>query len=83
MFSGVFFPIILFPPWLRIISYLLPFTYALRALRATIMNGAALIDIALDMAILIGFVAILLPLSIWALRYAIRKMKETGELMHY
>jgi len=83
VFSGVFFPILVLPPWLRIISYLLPFTYALRALRATLMGGASLADISLDIAILVGFVIVLLPLSIWALRYAIRRMKDTGELMHY
>lgn len=83
VFSGVFFPIELFPPWLRIISYLLPFTYALRALRGALMDGAALPDLAGDIAILLGFTAVLLPLSYWALRYAIRRMKERGELTHY
>ncbi len=83
VFSGVFFPILVFPPWLRIISYLLPFTYALRALRGALMAGASLGDLALDVAILLGFAVVMIPLSIWALRYAIRKMKNTGELMHY
>jgi ABC-2 type transport system permease protein len=83
VFSGVFFPILVFPPWLRIISYLLPFTYALRALRGALMGGASLVDLALDVTILFGFAVVLIPLSIWALRYAIRRMKDTGELMHY
>ena len=81
--SGVFFPIAIFPPWLRIISYLLPTTYALRALRGALMGGASLADLALDIVILLGFAAVLTPLSIWALRYAIRRMKDTGELAHY
>ena len=83
VFSGVFFPIEIFPPWLRIISYLLPFTYALRALRGALMGGASLADMALDIAILVGFAVVFIPLSIWALRYAIRRMKDTGELVHY
>jgi ABC-2 type transport system permease protein len=83
VFSGVFFPIEIFPPWLRIISYSLPFTYALRALRGAMMGGASLADLALDIAILLGFAVLLIPLSIWALRYAIRRMKDTGELVHY
>jgi len=83
VFSGVFFPIELFPPWLRIISYLLPFTYALRALRGALMGGASLAELALDIAVLLGFAVVLLPLSFWALRFAIRRMKETGELAHY
>jgi ABC-2 type transport system permease protein len=83
VFSGVFFPIELFPPWLRIISYLLPFTYALRALRGALMEGASLAELATDIAILLGFAVVFLPLSFWALRFAIRRMKETGELVHY
>ncbi len=83
VFSGVFFPIELLPPWLRIISYLLPFTYALRALRGALMGGATLAELAPEIAILLGFSAVLLPLSFWALRFAIRRMKETGELVHY
>jgi len=83
VFSGVFFPIAIFPAWLQVISYLLPFTYAIRALRGALMGGASLVDLALDVAILLGFAVVMIPLSIWALRYAIRRMKETGELMHY
>ena len=83
VFSGVFFPIEILPPWLRIISYLLPFTYALRALRGALMGGASLADLAPEIAILLGFAAVLIPLSFWALRYAIRRMKDTGELAHY
>jgi ABC-2 type transport system permease protein len=83
VFSGVFFPIEILPPWLRVISYLLPFTYAFRALRGALMGGASLSDLAQEIAILIGFAVVFIPLSIWALRYAIRRMKDTGELMHY
>jgi hypothetical protein len=36
-----------------------------------------------DLLVLLGFTAVLLPLSLFALRYAIRYLKETGELVHY
>ncbi|NKQ35399.1 MAG: ABC transporter permease [Chloroflexi bacterium] len=83
VFSGVFFPIELLPPWLRIISYLLPFTYALRALRGALMRGEGLTQLWPDLLILLGFTAVLLPLSLLAMRYAIRYLKERGELAHY
>lgn len=83
VFSGVFFPVELLPPALRIISYLLPFTYALRALRGALMRGATLGELAPDLAVLSLFAAVLLPLSIWALRFAIGRMKESGQLVHY
>jgi ABC-2 type transport system permease protein len=83
VFSGVFFPIELLPPWLRVISYLLPFTYALRALRGALMRGEGLAELWPDLLILGLFTAVLLPLSLWAFRYAIRYLKERGELVHY
>jgi ABC-2 type transport system permease protein len=83
VFSGVFFPIELLPPWLRVISYLLPFTYALRALRGALMRGEGLAELWPDLLILGLFTAVLLPLSLWAIRYAIRYLKERGELVHY
>ncbi len=83
IFSGVFFPITILPPWLQIVSYALPFTYALRALRAALIRGAGLGEVGRDLLVLVGFTAVLLPLSLWFLRYAIRYLKQTGELAHY
>jgi ABC-2 type transport system permease protein len=83
VFSGVFFPVTLLPPWLRIISYALPFTYALRALRGALMRGAGLRELGTDLMILLAFAAVLLPFSIWSMRYAIGRLKERGELVHY
>jgi ABC-2 type transport system permease protein len=83
VFSGVFFPVTLLPPWLRLISYALPFTYALRALRGALMRGAGLAELAPDLLVLLAFVALLLPLSLWSMRYAIGRLKERGELVHY
>jgi ABC-2 type transport system permease protein len=83
VFSGVFFPVEILPPWLRIISYLLPSTYTLRALRGALMGGASPADLASEIAILLVFAAVLVPLAFWTLRYAIRRMKDSGELVHY
>ncbi|MBK7896034.1 MAG: ABC transporter permease [Anaerolineaceae bacterium] len=83
VFSGVFFPVELLPAWLRIISYALPFTYALRALRGALMRGETIAEVGGDLLVLGGFTAVLLPLSLFALRYAIRHLKQTGELAHY
>lgn len=83
VFSGVFFPVALLPPWLRAISYVLPFTYALRALRAALMRGANLAQVGGDLLVLLGFTAVLLPLSLWFMRYAVRYLQNSGELAHY
>ena len=83
VFSGVYFPISLMPPWLRFISYLLPFTYALNGLRGALLQGKTVMELRGDILALIGFTVILVPLSIWAMRYAIRYLKSTGSLAHY
>jgi len=83
VFSGVFFPIELLPDWLRWISYALPFTYALRALRGALMRGEGWAELSPDLLVLLGFTVLLLPLSLWCMRYAIRYLRETGELAHY
>lgn len=83
LFCGVFFPISVLPSWLQFVSYLLPVTYALRALRGALTGGASLADLTPDLGILLAFALVLTPLSIWALRRAIRLLKETGELVHY
>ncbi len=83
LFSGVYFPVTILPPILRIISYALPFTYAINGLRSALLKGASLRVIWRDCAALLGFTVVLLPLSLWALRTAIKHLKQSGELMHY
>lgn len=83
VFSGVFFPVSTLSPILQIISYLLPFTYALHGIRGALMNGATLADLTPDILPLLAFTLVLLPLSLWALSGAIRHLKRTGELAHY
>ncbi|HKZ85807.1 MAG TPA: ABC transporter permease [Anaerolineae bacterium] len=83
VFSGVFFPVAILPPFLQAVSYLLPFTYSLHALRGALLGGAALADLATDLLALLAFTAVLLPLALWAMGYAIRRLKRTGELAHY
>jgi len=83
VFSGAFFPVSILPGPVQVVSYLLPFTYALRAMRAALLNGASLTELLPDWLALLALTAVLLPLSLWALRYAVRYAKRTGELAHY
>jgi ABC-2 type transport system permease protein len=83
VFSGVFFPISILPPALRLVSYVLPFTYAVRALRGALMLGSGLAELGRDLLALLAFTAVLLPLSLWAMDRAVRHLKVTGELSHY
>ena len=83
LFSGVFFPIELLPGFMQIVSYLLPFTYALRSLRQSLMQGATMQDIQFDLVVLTGFTLLLLPLAIFVLQAAVQYTRRTGNLSHY
>ncbi len=45
VFGGVFFPVGMLPPLLQNVSGLLPITHALNGLRATLLEGASLVDV--------------------------------------
>ncbi len=83
VFSGVFFPVSILPPILQVVSYLLPFTYALHGLRGALLGSAEVADLIPDLLPLLAFTAVLLPLSLWSMHAAIRHLKRTGELAHY
>ena len=75
LFGGVYFPITLLPENLRFISYFLPITYALRALRHALLRGDTFRMLLPDITVLLFFSILLLPLSILIFKYAVRKAK--------
>jgi len=62
--SGAIYPIEGFPVWLRWISYVDPFTYAVHALKALLLKNAGFMSIYSDILILIGFSVVLISLSV-------------------
>ena len=83
VFSGVFFPIALLPAWMQVVSYVIPLTYALEAMRGAMLTGRTLIELGLPLLALVGFTAVMLPLSVYSLQRAINYLRETGSLSHY
>ncbi|HEY4690435.1 MAG TPA: ABC transporter permease [Anaerolineae bacterium] len=83
VFSGVFFPVSMLPPAMQVISYLLPFTYGLQGLRGALLNGRGLIELGPDVAALLIFTAVLLPIALFSIRGATRYLKHSGALGHY
>lgn len=55
---GVFFPKETMPWLLQKISYFLPLTYANEAVRAVMLQGVGIADVAVDLLILLGFTAL-------------------------
>lgn len=83
LLAGVYFPIQLLPPFLRFFSYLLPLSHALEGLRFALMRGQGLAELWTYILILVGFNILLLPASLFAFRFALRRVKQTGSLGHY
>ncbi len=82
-FGGALFPVIILPKGLRTISYFLPITYSLKALRHSLLQGYGFSMLRFEIGILLAFCIILGPLSLWTFRGAVRKAKNTGSLAHY
>ena len=83
LLGGVVFPIAILPSWIRWASYLLPVTYSLDGMRKSLLAGAAFPEILPAVGALAAFNVVLLPLSLWAFRFAVRKAKRDGTLTHY
>jgi ABC-2 type transport system permease protein len=82
-FGGVYFPVGVLPDWLQWISALLPVTYSLRAMRLALLQGAGFGRVWPDLLALAVFCAVLLPASLLAFRYAVRRARLEGSLTHY
>jgi ABC-2 type transport system permease protein len=78
--GGAFFPIELFPGWLRAISSALPMTYAYEGLRMALLGGATLHDVSSQLRILAVFSVIGLPIAFIVAGAAIGKAKRDGSL---
>jgi ABC-2 type transport system permease protein len=83
LLGGVYYPIGIMPVWLQQIAGLLPITYALRAMRLALLQGASVGDLLPDLAALAGFSVVLLPISLLAFRFAVHRAKVDGSLTYY
>lgn len=80
LLAGTLFPVAVLPMPLQVAAHLLPAFYGLRGIRAILLAGQSLADVWFDVVVLIGFNLVLLPLSMMALRKALRVAKVTGIL---
>ena len=71
--SGVFFPIQQMPWFMQDISKVLPLTYATRALRKVMTLGAGIPSIATELAVLIGFGAVMILIAVPVFRRAMTR----------
>ncbi len=80
LFGGVYFPVEVLPESLQVISWVLPITYSLEAMRKTLLTGAGLQDVGFELVVLIGFSVVLVPIGLTAFRVAVSKARRDGTL---
>lgn len=83
LLGGVYFPIGTLPKALAKASSLLPITYALRAARLSVLQGYGIKELKFELGMLVGFSLVFIPLSMLMFRWAIRRARIDGSLMHY
>lgn len=81
--GGIYYPVEILPGWLESLAKLLPITYALRAMRLSLLTGASWAALAPDLLALLIFCLVLFPLSLVAFRYSVERARLEGSLTHF
>ncbi len=80
LISGVYYEIEVLPVWIRPLSYISPATYTLRAMRAALLEGAAMKELLPTILLLVGVGIVLIPFGMLVFRRAELYAKKTGKL---
>jgi len=83
LLGGVIYPVEVLPGWASAISYYLPLTHAVNAMRATLLNGNGLLALRTELFFMTAFAAVMLPLALWIFDLGVRRTKQLGTLTHY
>ena len=80
LISGVYYDVSVLPDWLRPLSTVSPGTYALRSIRAALLDGATISQVSGDLWILLISGCVMVPLGLWVFHVAEVYAKRTGRL---
>ena len=83
LIGGVYYPIDILPAWVQKLSYLLPITHSLHAMRLALLKNASLGTLLPAITALVVFALVTIPLSVLIFRYAIKRAKHNGSLTQY
>jgi ABC-2 type transport system permease protein len=83
LLGGAYFPVKLFPSWIRWASEVQPFTPAVDLLRHELVGTSTLQPVWLEFVKLFGFTAVLVPMSVMVLWFAVRSSRRRGTIMEY
>ncbi|MDO8748949.1 MAG: ABC transporter permease [Candidatus Omnitrophota bacterium] len=82
LLGGVYFPIAVLPIGLQKISFFLPLTYCLEAVRKSLILGSSVKEILPQILSLVFFSALFFPLSIFSFKSALKKAQKNGSLLY-
>ena len=80
---GITFPVLMLPGWAQTLAWVLPPTYIVQDIRAVLLRGLGLGDIAGDIAITVGLSALLAAFAIATFRVLERSARRNGMLSRY
>jgi ABC-2 type transport system permease protein len=83
LLSGVLFPVEILPEYLRAVSYILPTTHALKALRLALIRGVSFSGIMPEITFLIITSCFTIPLGLLAFNLGFNKARRAGSLGQY
>lgn len=83
LLGGVFLPLASFPSWMQQFGALVPIGPALRGFRLAVLDDATWAAIWPELAHVMVFAIFLLPLSLIALRWSVRRAMLDGSLTQY
>jgi ABC-2 type transport system permease protein len=83
LLSGAVYPVSVLPGFLRVIAWCIPATWGITATRDLLLGGAGWRDVLPYVLVLVGFVAVLLPLSLAAFRACVGTARRHGLLGSY
>ena len=80
---GITFPVLMLPGWAQVLAAALPPTYIVQDIRAVLLRGLGLGDVAVDLAITAGLSALLALFAIVTFRVLERSARRNGMLGRY
>jgi ABC-2 type transport system permease protein len=82
LLGGVLYPTSALPPWLAVLSEVLPATHALRAMRMALLDGASLAFVSKELLSLLAFAVVGIPAGLAVLSAALGMAQRKGSLGH-
>lgn len=83
LLTGTLFPVGSLPQPLRILAQMIPLSHSLTGMRMALLQGEAAGGLTRELAALIAFSALLVPLSGWLFSHALQRARQWGTLSCY